>query len=205
MKILGSFFRGPDRLACACVSNKPFVCLCLRVQSIFEVCCLSGDSEACPRAGDVLDAPPHHQVPETAPAPAPRRRTPATLPVRLSKSWSLTSNGADSIRWGRRPPEPRSLCPSCRLLPGLPRNPGSPRLRHAQPGTHHGVAPHVPPASDVAPGIRLENKRWSKPKTYQAKRHVSWVLSNEWLFFLISSWFSKLHLKTMKWHKEATE
>lgn len=127
MKILGSFFRGPDRSACACVSNKPFVCLCLRVQSVFEVCCLSGDSEACPRAGDVLDAPPHHQVPETAPAPAPRRRTPATLPVRLSKSWSLTSNGADSIRWGRRPPEPRSLCPSCRLLPGLPRNPGSPR------------------------------------------------------------------------------
>lgn len=127
MKILGSFFRGPDRLACACVSNKPFTCLCLRVQSVFEVCCLSGDSEACPRAGDVLDAPPHHQVPETAPAPAPRRRTPATLPVRLSKSWSLTSNGADSIRWGRRPPEPRWLCPSCRLLPGLPRNPGSPR------------------------------------------------------------------------------
>lgn len=136
---------------------------------------------------------------------APRRRTPATLPVRLSKSWSLTSNGADSIRWGRRPPEPRSLCPSCRLLPGLPRNPGSPRLRHAQPGTHHGVAPRVPPASDVAPGIQLENKRWSKPKTYRAKRHVAWVLSNEWLFFLISSWFSKLHLKTMKWHKEATE
>lgn len=71
MKILGSFFRGPDRLACACVSNKPFTCLCLRVQSVFEVCCLSGDSEACPRAGDVLDAPPHHQVPETAPAPRP--------------------------------------------------------------------------------------------------------------------------------------
>lgn len=127
MKILGSFFRGPDRLACACVSNKPFTCLCLRVQSVFEVCCLSGDSEACPRAGDVLDAPPHHQVPETAPAPRPavglQRRCPFVYRSR-GPSLQTAQTASDGVG---RPPEPRSLCPSCRLLPGLPRNPGSPR------------------------------------------------------------------------------
>lgn len=191
---------------CACV------CVC---KAFLKFAAFQGTAKPAPVQGTCWMRRPTTRYRRRRPRPRPavglQRRCPFVYRSR-GPSLQTAQTASDGVG---RPPEPRSLCPSCRLLPGLPRNPGSPRLRHAQPGTHHGVAPHgppasgvaphVPPASDVAPGIRLENKRWSKPKTYRAKRHVAWVLSNEWLFFLISSWFSKLHLKTMKWHKEATE
>lgn len=71
MKILGSFFRGPDRLACACVSNKPFTCLCLRVQSVFEVCCLSGDAKPAPVQGTCWMRRPTTRYRRRRPRPRP--------------------------------------------------------------------------------------------------------------------------------------